>query len=337
MSKILLVYDDFAELNATELSLKKCNFDVIGLTNEYTLKDQIIAFNPEIVVGFGNSQRVSSISIGKKVKEMTRWAGKSVLIFPKNYDLPADELLRMRMDMLLESPISVIRLIQIICKLTKQDEKTIIEKLAKSFAKDRSDKLAFAAYDAETVRVIQNIQGELENLNSEKSSTIVSGNENDSSFVSGSIGDEKTAEAKKSFFEKEEATPGPGSTNGDPFAALISELKGEPVKPAGAAADKKSSASNESTEDIKDLGLRLQKEIGAHAVALSEKIKKYTAQTSNLHLYPESTVKKVKAKKLLNELKKDWNPEDLQNQDEARREFVTQLFDDKQKGKNTKT
>ncbi|MBL7545837.1 MAG: hypothetical protein JNL11_18615 [Bdellovibrionaceae bacterium] len=328
MSKVLLVYDDFAELNATELSLKKCNFDVIGLTNEYTVKDQIVAFNPDIIVGFGNSQRVSSISIGKKVKDMTRWTGKSILIFPRDYDLPAEELLRMRMDMLLESPISVIRLIQIICKLTKQDEKVVIEKLAKSFAKDRTDKLAFAAYDAETVKVIQNIQGELDKLNAEKPSTSAIGSD-EGTFVTGGVGTEPTTELKKSFFGNEETTHASRETSVDPFAELISELSGGGESKVAEALDKPVPPTTESFEDPKVLGAQLQKDIAARADALAGKIKKYTEMTAELHLYPESTMKKVAAKRHLNEMKKDWNLEDLKTQDEARRQFVNQLFDGK--------
>jgi hypothetical protein len=372
MSKILLVYDDFAELNATELSLKKCNFDVIGLTNEYTIKDQVVTFNPDILVGFGQSQRVSSLSIGKKLKEMNRWAGKSVLLFPKGYDLPADDLLRMRMDMLLESPISVIRLIQIICKLMKLDEKAILEKLVKSFAKDRTDSLAFSSYDKDTVKAIQLIQGELEKLNTEKlESNFVdpaitelekasqdkiakAKNEQAGATPENAVTEKSTTdkplETKKSFFEKDE-TPPPAEA-GDPFAALISELKGETPKPVdsvtpeaskgtGAAAPNKTAtategvgtvvntAADDAPVDLEAVGQQISKDIAQRVSGLAEKVKKYTQLSAEEHIYPESMVKKVKAKKALSAMKKDWNPKDLESLDETRREFVTKLFDPK--------
>ncbi len=345
MSKILLVYDDFAELNATELSLKKCGFDVIGLTNEYTVKDQIVAFNPEILVGFGNTQRVNSLSVGKKLKDMNRWTGKSVLIFPKGYALAAEELIRMRMDMLLESPISVIRLIQIICKLLKMDEKQVIEKLAKSFAKDRNDDLAFASYDSDTLKMIQNIQGELESFGADKSTLPTMSDDLAEGEIRASVGssdtnaDQPMRPPKKSFFEPDtEDAPVKKQVDVDPFAALISELKGESPQEAEepraaetVAADAKSAPTKPALEpeevlDFNVVGQQIKDEIATSALELSEKMKKYTQMTEGLHLYPESTIKKVKAKKQLNDLKKDWNPDDLEDQDKVRREFVTQLF-----------
>lgn len=315
MSKILLVYDDFAELNATELSLKKSGFDVIGLTNEYTVKDQIVAFNPEILVGFGNSQRVNSLSVGKKIKEMNRWTGKSILIFPKGYDLAAEELIRMRMDMLLESPISVIRLIQIICKLLKLDEKQVIEKLAKSFAKDRNDDLAYASYDSDTVKVIQNIQGELEQLGAEKGST------QNIPIDMERTEKEPLLEPKKSFFEIEpEENLVKKQTDEDPFAALISELSGGLPKQA------KEDSASEDILDFNVVGQQIKDEIATSATKLTEKIKRYTLLTQEIQLSPESTIKKVKAKKQVNDLKKDWNTDELDDQDKIRREFVTELF-----------
>ena len=331
MSKILLVYDDFAELNATELSLKKSGFDVIGLTNEYTVKDQIVAFNPDILVGFGNSQRVGSLSVGKKIKDMNRWTGKSILIFPKGNELAAEELMRMRMDMLLESPVSVIRLIQIICKLLKLDEKSVIEKLAKSFAKDRHDDLAFSSYDSDTVKVIQHIQGELEKFGSEKLQQIT----DDRVSNVGKVSSETLSElvpveepqrlAKKSFFEDESAPPVVEVNSDDPFAALISELKGEPITKPNVSKAAVIPPDDEAL-DFNVVRQQIKEEIAQTASELSDKVKKYTQMTKELHLYPESTIKKVKAKKQLNDLKKGWSAEELEEQDKARREFVTALM-----------
>ncbi len=328
MSKILLVYDDFAELNATELSLKKCGFDVIGLTNEYTIKDQIISFNPDILVGFGNTQRVSSLSIGKKIKEMGRWSGKSILLFQKGYEIPAEDLLLMRMDLLLETPVSVIRLIQIISKLLKLDEKAIIEKLAKSFAMDKHNSMAFASYDSETVKAIQHIQGELESFDSTK----VDSQTPDASVAGSASVQDKPISTKKSFFEKEEQSA--VTESGDPFAELISELKGEPTPDLAAAKPKAAVpviAGDDESIDLEFVGQQIQKEIADHASTLSEKVKKYAEFTAELHLYPESTIKKTKAKSQLNELKKGWDPNELRAQDQSRREFVERLFNAEKK------
>lgn len=329
MSKILLVYDDFAELNATELSLKKVTFDVIGLTNEYAIKDQIVAFNPDIVVGLGKSQRVSSFSIGKKLKEMTRWTGKSILLFPKDYQIPADDLIQMRMDILLETPLSVIRLIQIICKLLTLDEKIILDRLARSFAKDKGNDLAFSSFDSETVKMIKSIQGELEKMDPGKVFEISEIQNPTTTNFTIDISDETTIEstetkpnkAKKSFFDKENEKVQSNHSNVDPFAALISELKGEsPV------ALPETTNTLEGDVHLELLGPQIKNEIQQKATTLSEKIKKYSHISAELNLYPESTIKKVKAKKVLKALKREWSSANLEAQDQARRLFVEQLF-----------
>jgi len=251
----------------------------------------------------------------------------------------------MRMDMLLESPISVIRLIQIICKLLKMDEKQVIEKLAKSFAKDRNDDLAFASYDSDTLKMIQNIQGELESFGADKSTLPTMSDDLAEGEIRASVGssdtnaDQPMRPPKKSFFEPDtEDAPVKKQVDVDPFAALISELKGESPQEAEepraaetVAADAKSAPTKPALEpeevlDFNVVGQQIKDEIATSALELSEKMKKYTQMTEGLHLYPESTIKKVKAKKQLNDLKKDWNPDDLEDQDKVRREFVTQLF-----------
>ena len=80
MSKVLLVYDDFAELSNLDSALKKVGFDVIALTNEYTIKDQVVTFNPDVIVVCGDSSRVSTLSVGKKLKEKNLFLERKSLI-----------------------------------------------------------------------------------------------------------------------------------------------------------------------------------------------------------------------------------------------------------------
>lgn len=132
MNKILLVYEDYADLMNVESTLKKVGFDVIGLTNEYTVPEQIIAFNPDLVVGSGRGGKVSSLGVGKRLKEMHRWQGRSVLIFPANFRPDPQELIRIRVDMMLEAPVPALRLVQVIGKLLNHDETVLLERLNKA-------------------------------------------------------------------------------------------------------------------------------------------------------------------------------------------------------------
>jgi hypothetical protein len=40
MNKILLIYDDFAELNTVDYSLKKVGFDVISISSEFLIQEK---------------------------------------------------------------------------------------------------------------------------------------------------------------------------------------------------------------------------------------------------------------------------------------------------------
>lgn len=132
MNKILLVYEDYADLMNVEGTLKKVGFDVIGLTNEYTVAEQVLAFNPDLVVGSGRGGKVNSLGVGKRLKEMHRWQGKSVLIFPAQFRPDPQDLIRIRVDMMLEAPVPALRLIQVIGKLLNHDESVLLERLNKT-------------------------------------------------------------------------------------------------------------------------------------------------------------------------------------------------------------
>jgi hypothetical protein len=148
MNKILLVYEDYADLMNVESTLKRVGFDVIGLTNEYTVAEQVLAFNPDLVVGSGRGGKVSSLGVGKRLKEMHRWAGKSVLIFPAAFKPEPQDLIRIRVDMMLEAPVPALRLIQVVGKLLNHDETVLMERLNKSSTASEAAQLKAAASTA---------------------------------------------------------------------------------------------------------------------------------------------------------------------------------------------
>lgn len=132
MNRILLIFEDYSELTTTEVYLKKVGFDVLGISNEVLMSEQMLSFNPDIVVASGKSSRVSTLSVGQKLKENHRFFGKSVLIFPKGAKPQVQEMLRLRMDGVLEAPVEPLRLIQVLAKLTNQDVVQLADKYQKS-------------------------------------------------------------------------------------------------------------------------------------------------------------------------------------------------------------
>ena len=140
MLRILLAYDNFQELTSVELMLKKIGFDVLGITSEFSIAEQLLSFNPQIVIALGKSPKLSTTGVGKRLRESMRWEGQSILIFYPNTKPQASDILRMRMDVGLESPVEPTRLVQVIAQLAGLDSHQLLDKLIKNLSQDTLEK-----------------------------------------------------------------------------------------------------------------------------------------------------------------------------------------------------
>jgi DNA-binding response OmpR family regulator len=136
MNKVLLVYEDYSEMMTIQSVLKKVGFDVVTAGSEFSLAQQVLSFNPDIIVGYGKGPKVSTVGVGRRLKEMPRWSGKVVLIFPAGLRNDPAELAKVRMDMALEAPLEVTRLLQVLANLTNQDPRALIETMMKAVAQE---------------------------------------------------------------------------------------------------------------------------------------------------------------------------------------------------------
>ncbi|MFZ4404592.1 MAG: hypothetical protein ACOYOK_10870, partial [Pseudobdellovibrionaceae bacterium] len=121
MNRVLLVYENYQELMAAEVALKKSSYEVLSITNEFTLVENVLSFNPQIVVGYGQSSKVSTLGVGRRLRDLHRWKGKVVLIFTEQNKPSADGLLSVRMDLLLQAPVVPDKLLQVMNRLTDQE------------------------------------------------------------------------------------------------------------------------------------------------------------------------------------------------------------------------
>jgi len=131
MKKVLLVYDDFNEMTLLQSTLKKLGFDVVGISNEYLLSQQMLEFAPEVIVVAGNNTKVSSLSVSAKLKENKKYIGNVLVILPSKLKLTSQDLLKMRMDLVLEAPVTHEALIQGLAQLMDQSDTNLLEKLRK--------------------------------------------------------------------------------------------------------------------------------------------------------------------------------------------------------------
>ncbi len=129
MDRVLLVIDDIQYAGHLEMTLRKVGFDIETITNEYNMPEKLLTFNPDYVIVKGLSTRVSSMNVGKKLKDTTKFLGKVILIFPQDQKSSPDEFIKLRMDLLLFEPISALRLVTHLLNLTNLDKESILDKL----------------------------------------------------------------------------------------------------------------------------------------------------------------------------------------------------------------
>lgn len=132
MDRVLLIIDDIQYNRQVEVSLRKVGFEVESVNNEFNVNEPLLAFNPDYVIVRGNSSRLSVLNVGKKLKESSiAHNTKIILVFPEKFEFAAEDLFRMRADLVLNDPISTIRLVLYLISLTGQDSEVMKEKLLK--------------------------------------------------------------------------------------------------------------------------------------------------------------------------------------------------------------
>jgi len=331
MNKILLVYEDYADLMSVESTLKRVGFDVIGVSSEYSMQDQMLAFNPDVVIGAGRGGKVSSLGVGKRLKEMARWQGKAVLIFQANFKPTPQDLIKIRVDMILEAPVAPMRIVQVLAKLLGHDESALLERLNKSMHVESPQKTTVGPgggvkFSTENEAIVvrgssdsddqgvgfsldSNVQGEPAefNLNNEQQ-------RESSSFKFG----ERMMRA-----DREESR---GSSEASDFPDVdLKDLERE-LLGGGTPAVEKIDVSGEVAAPSEGAPNAARAELEKAKSGLAERMKKYAQMVADVKISPKSTVTRVEARRRQKELSEEWDSEKISKLDELRREFTKALF-----------
>ncbi|QDK38306.1 hypothetical protein [Bdellovibrio sp. NC01] len=339
MNKILLVYEDYADLMSVESTLKKVGFDVIGLSSEYSVAEQMLSFNPDVVIGSGRGGKVSSLGVGKRLKEMARWSGKAVLIFPANLKPSPQDLIKIRVDMILEAPVAPLRILQVLAKLLGHDEAVLLERLNKAMHVESPQKTGVTSVsgkhqtEAEAILVKGTTEGEAK---SGGAAFPLQGHTDEEAQQASQEFDLNTENQKESMrfkfgermteADRDESSLG-GSTEEQAFPdvdlkSLERELLGggepevERVEvPSELPSDQATPEQEAALVDLKKADEKL-----------AEKMKKYAAMTADVKISPKSTLTRVETRRRQKELEKDWDPKNISELDELRRQFTKALF-----------
>lgn len=308
-----------------EATLKKAGFDVIGLSNEYSISEQMLAFNPDLVVGSGRGGRVNSLGVGKRLKEMGRWQGKSVLIFPANFKPNPQELIRIRVDMILESPVSSARLVQVVGKILGHDEAVLLDRINKSTQVDNTQKPS-----------LNSMRGSINSTDEE--AIYVKGaieSSDDSSMRPEDLAVQEQRSKtlfnlKDRFMDNAAESENSSGETIDIFSdvdlkALERELVGggiPEVEKIEVIADEGSVAPDENAE----LQKKAQTDLKNLESSLKSRIAKYTKMVADVKVSTESTVKRVEARRRQKDMAVDSEEQNIKELDRLRQQFTKALF-----------
>lgn len=329
-SKILLVYEEYSELMSAQALLQKAGFDVLGISTEYTLGENVLSFNPDVVVAYGRAGKVTTIGVGRRLREMTRWQGKVILILPAGYKPTPQDFARVRADMLVEAPCPALRLMQVLAKMLGLDEALLQERLAKhggELSKGEEGVESLSGTGEENVDSVLVLGQKLNE-------------ENETRFVTGPL-DQPVSGNPRFSFDLPVENPEPGGAakedNEPDLEALWNELTENSelsITPEEDAAARKKSGQKLSFElDAREAEYSAQ-ELKLISDQLQdvkkdehERVSKYAKFLQNITDFdPRRSLSKIASRKFQKEIAKSWNHDEIQNQDELRREFTKALF-----------
>lgn len=350
MLKILLVYDDFQELTSIELMLKKIGFDVVGITSEFSLAEQLLSFNPQIVVAQGRTAKVSTANVGRRLRESARWDGQSVLVFYPNAKPQAIELLKIRMDVGLEYPVEPTKLVQVLAQLGSLDSNQLLDKLIKSMAQEASN-------------VSQQENSSSSNRSSAAESVFVSGGQvskEETHSVGGAAGVEKNknladSEALGTISKKQLPASEISSDVSQQLKGRFENATGGPLFPLDpinqsteGSRVKGVAPNSQDSKPVSNFDLTLDALSGLPQDPLMRELesllqnkpelslqpsiqdplrhKKYDEYMKTIPIQELSSIKRRDAKLRLKDLIKDIDKPSLEDQDVLRREYVKALF-----------
>lgn len=314
-SKILLVYEEYSEMSAAQAILQKVGFDVLGISTEYTLSENVLSFNPDVVVAFGRGGKVTTVGAGRRLREMTRWGGQVILILPAGYKPNPQDFAKIRADMLLEAPVPALRLMHTIGKMLGFDEATLSDRLAK-----HGNELAEAPANGEFY--------------------VGSGAENEEAIrVTGAVAEDNAKTEVKSKFALDINSEAPKAKKEEQDLESLwkeltqnAELSITPEEEAAAAKTKLNKKvsfdlgdrQEEFTEtELEALARDLQKAQNSE----QDRVAKYSKFTSQVKDFdPRRSLSKMASRKVQRELTKSWNNKEIDDLDELRRGFTKALF-----------
>jgi DNA-binding response OmpR family regulator len=119
-----------------ENTLRKLGYITDALQNEYNVNERIIAFNPDVIVSRGTSSRLSTLNVGKRLRDNAKFVGKVILVFPPESVPDKAQMNNIKADAILLEPASALKIAMTVLKLESIEKTGMRDKLYKMAQED---------------------------------------------------------------------------------------------------------------------------------------------------------------------------------------------------------
>lgn len=130
MDRVLIIIDNIQFSSHLANTLRKVGYDTESIQNEFNLAERVLAFNPDIIIVRGATARLSSLNVGKKLKDSIKFKGKVILIFHDG-EPNESQLETVKSDFNLLEPASALRITTEVLNLEPGDQAQLRDRLFK--------------------------------------------------------------------------------------------------------------------------------------------------------------------------------------------------------------
>lgn len=136
MDRVLLVTSDQTFSAHMEKTINEVGLDISVCMHETELYDFLDGFKPSIVVVKGDNQDISSLAVGKVLRDR-KYDGRVILILSKDQKVNPNDLNQVKMDFLLFEPVGAIKVVSHILDLMTEERDVIRKRLLKMVDGDK--------------------------------------------------------------------------------------------------------------------------------------------------------------------------------------------------------
>ena len=136
MDRVLLVIDNVQFSAHLENTLRKLGYVTDALQNEYNLTERVLSFNPDIIVSRGTSNRLSTMNVGKRLKDNLKFIGKVLLVFTPENAPDKSQMNNIKSDLILLEPASALKIAMSVLNLEVVEKAGMRDKLYKMVQDD---------------------------------------------------------------------------------------------------------------------------------------------------------------------------------------------------------